>query len=81
MRPLWGLAMTDVVDGLRPGFDFPLSLRGPTGPWQSVTLQAVIFRNAPPSPLNLSRAHACNCAAGQKCLHGVRIATSLRSLQ
>ena len=45
------LAMTDVIDGLRPGFDFPMSLRGgeadaairplnaslrgPSGPWQS----------------------------------------------
>ena len=29
-----------------------------------------------PSPLIPSRARACRCAVGQKCLHGVRIATA-----
>ena len=33
-----------------PGLRFPLSLRGPLGPWQSVFLQAVIFRKVVPFP-------------------------------
>ena len=52
-RPLWGLAMTDVVDGLLPGFVLPCHCEEAKPTWQSVCLQAVIFRT-----------RTCDCAAG-----------------
>ena len=62
--------MTDVVDGLRLGFDFlchceeAAGRRGnPSLCWQSFSAM-----HCPPSPLNPSRAHDCRCAAEQKCL-------------
>ena len=43
-RPLWGLAMTDVVDGLRLSSDSLCHCEEAKPTWQSVFLQAVIFR-------------------------------------
>ena len=42
--------MTDVVDGLRLGFDFLCHCEEAKPTWQSVSLLAVIFRNVLPFP-------------------------------